>query len=65
MNAEQDTFECEELNLVKVPDWGDSIFYAANRRPDALEEATRKAFRFVEDWKIIVRGGPKNERYSD
>lgn len=45
-----ETFECEELNQVEVPDWGDSIYYAANRRPDALEEATRKAFQIVREW---------------
>lgn len=47
----QDTFECEELNQVKVSDWGDSILYASNRDPDALEEATRKALQLVKGWK--------------
>ena len=46
----QDTFECEELNKIKVPDWGDSIFYAAYRSPNALEEATKKAFYFIKEW---------------
>ncbi len=44
----QDTFECEELNQTRLSDWGDSILYAANRNPDALEEATRKAIEIKE-----------------
>lgn len=44
----KDTFECEELNQVRLSDWGDSILYASNRNPDALEEATRKAIEIKE-----------------